>query len=43
MWCCCSVAQLCLTLCNPGNYSIPGLLVPHKEAMHKLNLKILYY
>ena len=34
MWCCCSVAQLCLTLCNPMSCSTPGLLVPHKETMH---------
>ena len=23
-WCCCSVAKLCLTLCNPIDYSPPG-------------------
>ena len=27
--CCCSVAQLCLTLCDPMGCSIPGLPVPH--------------
>ena len=27
--CCCSVAQLCPTLCNPMNCSTPGLPVPH--------------
>ena len=27
--CCCSVAKLCLTLCNPMNYSTPGFLVLH--------------
>ena len=26
---CCSVAQLCLTLCNPVNCSMPGLPVLH--------------
>ena len=27
--CCCSVAKLCLTLCNPTDWSTPGFLVPH--------------
>ena len=27
--CCCSVAQLCLTLCNPMNISMPGFPVLH--------------
>ena len=27
--CCCSVAQLHLTLCNPRGYSTPGVPVPH--------------
>ena len=27
--CCCSVAQLCPTLCDPIDCSAPGLLVPH--------------
>ena len=27
--CCCSVAQSCLTLCNPMDYSTPGLPVLH--------------
>ena len=27
--CCCSVTQLCLTLCNPMDCSTPGLPVPH--------------
>ena len=27
--CCCSVAQLCLTICDPMNYSMPGFPVPH--------------
>ena len=27
--CCCSVAKLCLTLCDPMNYSMPGSLVFH--------------
>ena len=27
--CCCSVMQLCPTLCNPVNCSTPGLPVPH--------------
>ena len=27
--CCCSVTQLCLTLCNPMDCSMPGLPVPH--------------
>ena len=26
---CCSVAQLCPTLCDPMDYSMPGLPVPH--------------
>ena len=25
LFCCCSVAKLCLTLCNPMNYSMPGI------------------
>ena len=28
-FCCCSVAQLCLTLCTPMNCSTSGLSVPH--------------
>ena len=28
--CCCSVAQLCLSLCDPMNRSTPGLLVHHQ-------------
>ena len=28
--CCCSVAQSCLTLCDPMNRSTPGLLVHHQ-------------
>ena len=27
--CCCSVAQSCLTLCNPWTAACPGLPVPH--------------
>ena len=27
--CCCSVAQLCPTLCDPMDYNTPGLSVPH--------------
>ena len=27
--CCCSVAKLCLTLCDPMNYSAPGFPVLH--------------
>ena len=27
--CCCSVAQLCLTLCDPMDYSTPGFPVLH--------------
>ena len=27
--CCCSVAQSCPTLCDPMEYSMPGLPVPH--------------
>ena len=27
--CCCSIAQLCLTLCNPMDYSTPGYQVLH--------------
>ena len=26
---CCSVAQSCLTLCDPMDFSMPGLPVPH--------------
>ena len=29
MYCCCSVAQLCLVLCEDINCSKPGLPVPH--------------
>ena len=29
---CCSVAQLCLTLCDPMDCSMPGLSVPHQLA-----------
>ena len=29
MFCCCSVAQLCLTLHDPMDCSTPGLPVPH--------------
>ena len=29
MLCCCSVTQLCLTLCNPMDYSMPGFPVLH--------------
>ena len=29
MYCCCLVAQLCLTLCDPMDCSTPGLPVPH--------------
>ena len=29
-YCCCSVAQSCLTLCNPMNRSTPGLPVHHQ-------------
>ena len=28
-YCCCSVAQLCLTLCDPMDCSMPGLSVLH--------------
>ena len=28
-YCCCSVAQLCLTLCNPMDCSTPSLPVPY--------------
>ena len=27
--CCCLVTQSCLPLCNPMDYNIPGLSVPH--------------
>ena len=27
--CCCSVPQSCPILCDPMNYSMPGLSVPH--------------
>ena len=27
--CCCSVTQLCLTFCDPMDWSMPGLLFPH--------------
>ena len=29
--CCCSVAQVCLTLCNPMDCSTPGFLVLHNH------------
>ena len=29
IYCCCSVAQSCLTLCDPMDCSTPGLLAPH--------------
>ena len=29
MCCCCSVARLCLTLCDPMDYSMPGSSVLH--------------
>ena len=29
LYCCCSVAKLCPTLCNPMNCSTPGFLVLH--------------
>ena len=29
MYCCCSVAKLCLTLCNPMDCSTPGFTVLH--------------
>ena len=29
VFCCCSVAQSCLTLCNPMDCSTPGFPVPH--------------
>ena len=29
VYCCCSVSQLCLTLCNPMDCSTPGLLILH--------------
>ena len=29
LWCCCSVSQLCLTLCDPMNCSTPGFPVLH--------------
>ena len=28
-WCYCSVSRLCPSLCNPMDYSTPGLSVPH--------------
>ena len=28
--CCCSIAKLCLTLCDPMNHSAPGLSVHHQ-------------
>ena len=28
--CCCSVAQSCLTVCDPIDHSMPGFLVHHK-------------
>ena len=36
-FCCCSVAQLCLTLCDPMNHSTPGLPVHHQpQSLLKL-------
>ena len=29
MCCCFSVTQLCQNLCEPVDYSVPGLPVPH--------------
>ena len=29
LFCCCSVTQLCPTLCDPMNYSTPGIPVLH--------------
>ena len=29
IFCCCSVAKLCLTLCNPVDYGTPGFCVLH--------------
>ena len=31
--CCCSVAQSCLTLCDPMNCSMPGLPVPYSSLL----------
>ena len=33
--CCCSVTQSCLTLCDPMDYTTPGLPVPH--PLHKFS------
>ena len=30
MPCCCSIAQSCLTLCDPVDYSMPGFPVHHQ-------------
>ena len=30
MFCCCSVAKLCLTLCNPVDWNTPGFPVHHQ-------------
>ena len=36
-WCCCSVIQPCLTLCDPMDCSTPGLLVHHQlQSLLKL-------
>ena len=29
LYCCCSVAKLCPTFCNPMNYNMPGFPVLH--------------
>ena len=35
VFCCCSVAKSCLTLCNPMNCSTPGLPVHHQRSPPK--------
>ena len=37
--CCCSVAQLCLTLCNPMDCSTPGFLLRYSMVLIKTILK----
>ena len=36
VYCCCSVTQSCLTLCDPMDCSTPGLPVPHHLLKYSL-------
>ena len=35
-YCCCSVAQLCLTLCHPMDCSTPGFFITSSQSLLKL-------